>query len=219
MTATLINALVDRWLIYVEALKTVFDDYSEVYNVKERTAKLLHVAVVTWWAASITFVVPSYIFSKLEGWTYFESFYFCFISMTTVGLGDYVIANSRYWRQHNYRIVYKIFIVVFFIVGLSFVILILELSGKVPETPPSLLFTCEGKVKQINNTWNARAQHVQKDQQNVNRRNCCCTCGQLKTNIVRGIESGLQTALISKCTSTTNSRHLDTSINTEYPDK
>ena len=32
----------------------------------------------------------SYFFTNYEEWTFFESFYFCFITMTTIGFGDMV---------------------------------------------------------------------------------------------------------------------------------
>lgn len=32
----------------------------------------------------------SYVFTKFENWTFFDSFYFCFITMTTIGFGDIV---------------------------------------------------------------------------------------------------------------------------------
>jgi potassium channel subfamily K protein len=30
-----------------------------------------------------------FLFSKIEGWTYMEAFYFCFISMATIGFGEW----------------------------------------------------------------------------------------------------------------------------------
>lgn len=35
--------------------------------------------------------VPAYVFMRLEpGWSYLDSVYFCFISLTTIGFGDFV---------------------------------------------------------------------------------------------------------------------------------
>ena len=34
--------------------------------------------------------IGSYLFTNYEDWTFFESFYFCFITMTTIGFGDMV---------------------------------------------------------------------------------------------------------------------------------
>lgn len=41
-------------------------------------------------------IVGGVIFSYWEDWTFFESFYFVFISMTTIGLGDYTPQNQQY---------------------------------------------------------------------------------------------------------------------------
>lgn len=38
--------------------------------------------------------VPAIIFAVIEPWSYFESIYFCFVTLTTVGFGDFVPSQS-----------------------------------------------------------------------------------------------------------------------------
>lgn len=46
-------------------------------------------------------LVPAWIFTNLEkDWSFLESLYFCFISLTTVGLGDYV-PGETHSQDHN----------------------------------------------------------------------------------------------------------------------
>lgn len=35
-------------------------------------------------------VVPALVFHLLEDWTFIESFYYCFITLSTIGFGDLV---------------------------------------------------------------------------------------------------------------------------------
>lgn len=39
-------------------------------------------------------LLPPLLFSHMEGWSYVEGFYFSFITLSTVGFGDYVIGES-----------------------------------------------------------------------------------------------------------------------------
>lgn len=38
-------------------------------------------------------LLPPLLFSDKEGWTYEESFYYSFITLSTIGFGDYVIGE------------------------------------------------------------------------------------------------------------------------------
>lgn len=39
-------------------------------------------------------LVGAAVFSHTEPWTFFEAFYFCFVAMSTIGLGDYVVTSD-----------------------------------------------------------------------------------------------------------------------------
>lgn len=38
-------------------------------------------------------LLPPLLFSHMEGWNYMEGFYFAFVTLSTVGFGDYVIGE------------------------------------------------------------------------------------------------------------------------------
>jgi hypothetical protein len=56
------------------------------------TGARVFVAVV---AVLLLHLVGAVIFSHLEDWTYSEAFYFCFVSLSTIGFGDFVPATAK----------------------------------------------------------------------------------------------------------------------------
>ncbi|XP_015744505.1 potassium channel subfamily K member 6 isoform X2 [Python bivittatus] len=79
----------------------------------------------------ITTVVPAAIFSSLEeSWSFLDAFYFCFISLCTIGLGDYVPGEQPGQRL---RPLYKISVTVYLLLGLMAMLLILQTFHKLAD--------------------------------------------------------------------------------------
>jgi potassium channel subfamily K protein 1 len=76
------------------------------------------------------FVIPASLYSKIEGWSYLNSFYYCFISLSTVGLGDYV-PGDHVDQQHRHM--YKILSTIYLIVGVTVMVWLLQIFSETPE--------------------------------------------------------------------------------------
>lgn len=71
-----------------------------------RPATLVHFLLLMVLVILGFFVAPAAIFSTLEvSWSFLDGIYFCFISLCTIGLGDYVPA-THLWQK--YRQLYQI---------------------------------------------------------------------------------------------------------------
>uniref|UniRef100_A0A1I8AEB8 Two pore potassium channel protein sup-9 n=1 Tax=Steinernema glaseri TaxID=37863 RepID=A0A1I8AEB8_9BILA len=68
-------------------------------------------------AGSLLIAAGAYVFQKYEKWTYFDSVYYCFTTLTTIGFGDYVALQSDGALQS--RPEYVIFSLVFILFGLT----------------------------------------------------------------------------------------------------
>lgn len=62
-------------------------------------------------AAIIISCCASAMYTDIEGWTYFDSLYFCFVAFSTIGFGDLVSSqHMRYENQSLYRLGNFVFI-------------------------------------------------------------------------------------------------------------
>lgn len=93
------------------------------------TAKLgLIGQVILYLVPGFTFFIflPSTIMTVFEGWEYDVSVYYSFVSLTTIGFGDYVAGVTDYHDFGPLYSVYKIFLLVWIIGGMGYVAMILS---------------------------------------------------------------------------------------------
>jgi hypothetical protein len=57
---------------------------------KRIEATEMNLMLATGMLSSVIITTGAAVFSRYEGWTYFDSFYYCFVTLTTIGFGDYV---------------------------------------------------------------------------------------------------------------------------------
>ncbi|XP_044281336.1 potassium channel subfamily K member 6 [Varanus komodoensis] len=83
-----------------------------------------HLALLALVVLAAFFLVPAAVFSTLEeSWSYLDAFYFCFISLCTIGLGDYVPGEQP---GQQLRPLYKLSITVYLLLGLTAMLLLLQ---------------------------------------------------------------------------------------------
>ncbi|XP_020855134.2 potassium channel subfamily K member 16 [Phascolarctos cinereus] len=73
-------------------------------------------------------ILPPMVFSHVEGWSYGEGFYFAFITLSTIGFGDYVVGTDP---DKHYISVYRSLAAVWIILGLAWLALMLPLGPMV----------------------------------------------------------------------------------------
>ena len=67
--------------------------------------RVIHLSILSTVFVIFVFFIPSAMFWKMEpSWTYLDAIYFVFISLTTIGLGDY-IPGDHYVHAGRYSVV------------------------------------------------------------------------------------------------------------------
>ncbi|KAM8945341.1 potassium channel subfamily K member 5 [Pelodytes ibericus] len=85
-------------------------------GVSLRKAQITCTAIFIFWGVLVHLVIPPFIFMKTEGWTYIEGLYFSFITITTIGFGDYVAGVNP---KVNYNVLYRYFVELWIYLGLA----------------------------------------------------------------------------------------------------
>uniref|UniRef100_A0A5F8G871 Potassium channel subfamily K member n=1 Tax=Monodelphis domestica TaxID=13616 RepID=A0A5F8G871_MONDO len=93
------------------------------------------------------FLLPPILFSSMEGWSYEEGFYYSFITLSTVGFGDYVIGMDP---GRRYPVWYKNLVSMWILFGMAWLALIINLVISLLE---SSIVLCPCSRRNPCRTW------------------------------------------------------------------
>lgn len=130
MTLIMLTAVVERLMLPTRSLlEWLHRRLSRVY--RPLGVRLIHLALLVVFLVTVFMLVPAGVFAYIEPeWDYLDSLYYCFISLTTIGLGDYIPGDSP---NQPYRPLYKVATTCYLLVGLMFMVLTLTVFHDIPQ--------------------------------------------------------------------------------------
>ncbi|XP_051580665.1 potassium channel subfamily K member 1-like [Myxocyprinus asiaticus] len=94
LTMLLLSCLTHALLPWVT--HTPIQNLQVYWGLSRNHAALLHCSILCFCTATLFFLLPAGALCLLENdWSYLESLYFCFISLSTIGLGDYLPGRTQ----------------------------------------------------------------------------------------------------------------------------
>uniref|UniRef100_A0A8C8RHC4 Potassium two pore domain channel subfamily K member 5 n=1 Tax=Pelusios castaneus TaxID=367368 RepID=A0A8C8RHC4_9SAUR len=85
-------------------------------GVSLRKAQITCTAIFIVWGVLVHLVIPPFVFMVTEGWDYIEGLYFSFITITTIGFGDFVAGVNP---EADYHALYRYFVELWIYFGLA----------------------------------------------------------------------------------------------------
>lgn len=159
MTLLLLSIIVRKLLIFINHTYIWFRQRFSSDRRPDSALRFLHLSSLLMLFLVVLFIIPSVIFTYLEeNWSFVDAIYFCFISLTTIGLGDLVAGDSP--TQRN-RLFYKVCLtgkfrfgsvrsylgsLVYLLVGVTMMMLIVALISQMPEFHLIQYFLTEKEV-------------------------------------------------------------------------
>ena len=128
------------------AISTIVKGFErKVYN--RETDKLeIKTAAIAFILLIIIVIFPAFGFQALEEWSYFESVYFCFVTLTTIGFGDFVPVSLKknFTEDEATPVVLEFLNLIYMVVGLAVMSgVIVSISGVIEEKTKLIKFPVE----------------------------------------------------------------------------
>ncbi|XP_016903883.2 uncharacterized protein LOC107992487 isoform X2 [Apis cerana] len=111
---------------------------------------------------------PAFLFSHYEGWSYEEAVYYAFVTLTTIGFGDYVAGQDNSKGSGFFFILYKIFLICWISFGLGYTVMIMTFitrgmrSKKITRIERKLAINLKHTQSKIWNEFNKEINYLRR---------------------------------------------------------
>ncbi|XP_030196046.1 potassium channel subfamily K member 1 [Gadus morhua] len=132
ITLLFLSAVVQRLMVVVTRRPVAY--FHRRWGVSRARLAAAHAACLAALAAVFLLFIPAGVFVAVEqDWSFLEALYFCFISLSTIGLGDYVPGENDPEGAHAHGQLYRLAITVYLLLGLVCVLVVLETCCELPQ--------------------------------------------------------------------------------------
>ncbi|XP_023125625.2 potassium channel subfamily K member 1-like [Amphiprion ocellaris] len=132
VTLFFLSAVVQRLMVLVSRRPVSY--FHRRWAVDRSKLAVIHATCLAILLTLLFFIVPACIFVTLESdWNFLESLYFCFISLTTIGLGDYVPGETHSKEANPHPQLYRLAITAYLLLGLVCVLVVMETCCELPQ--------------------------------------------------------------------------------------
>eukprot|EP00096_Caligus_rogercresseyi_P013458 TRINITY_DN6105_c0_g1_i1.p1 TRINITY_DN6105_c0_g1~~TRINITY_DN6105_c0_g1_i1.p1 ORF type:complete len:393 (-),score=75.02 TRINITY_DN6105_c0_g1_i1:94-1272(-) len=137
MTLLLLSATVGKMMVpSKQFLNWMMDRIGHLYT--PFTIRLIHLSMIISLVTLFLFIIPAIIFAQIEsGWNMLDSMYYCFISLTTVGLGDFIPGDTP---GQKLRPLYKALTTIYLLIGVTAMMFSLCVFYDIPQFDLQLFF-------------------------------------------------------------------------------
>ncbi|KAK2820548.1 hypothetical protein Q5P01_023507 [Channa striata] len=132
VTLFFLAAVVQRVMFLVTQRPVSY--FHHQWAISKSKVAMIHAICLSSIMTLLFLIIPAWIFINLEkDWNFLDSLYFCFISLTTIGLGDYVPGQDRNKELNPHPQLYRLAITAYLLLGLVCVLVVLETCCELPQ--------------------------------------------------------------------------------------